>query len=106
MILFTLRTQGPAITGFECRGHADFAAYGKDIVCAAVSILATTCVNALETVAGVRAEAAVTDGKMKVSLPRDAGHDAQVILQSMRRGLRDIADAYPKNLQLIENERN
>ena len=105
MIRITLRLEDGLYAGFEAKGHALFAPHGRDIVCAAVSALTTTCVNALETVAGVRAEAAVTDGKMKVSLPRDAGHDAQVILAAMVQGLRDIAQQYPEHLQLIENSR-
>ena len=27
-------------TGFQVKGHAGFAAYGKDIICAGVSVLA------------------------------------------------------------------
>ncbi|MBR1586129.1 MAG: ribosomal-processing cysteine protease Prp [Clostridia bacterium] len=103
MIRVTLRSEGGRLTGFSCRGHAGFAAYGKDIVCAAVSVLTTTCVNALETVAGVQAKVRAEEGDMDVSLPPDAGRDAQVIMEAMRQGLRDIADAYPKHLQLIEN---
>ena len=57
MIRVTLHSRGDQITGFECRGHAGFDRAGRDIVCAAVSVLTTTCVNALETVAGVRPEA-------------------------------------------------
>ena len=40
-------------TGFSVRGHAGYAEAGSDIVCAAVSALTTTCVNAMESVAGV-----------------------------------------------------
>ena len=102
MIRVTLRMSGGEITGFECKGHAGFAEEGRDIVCAAVSILTTTCVNALESVAGVKPEAQAKDGRMAVSLPADAGHDAQVILRSMRQGLSDLAEEYPAYLQLNE----
>ena len=37
------------IRGFLSAGHADWAEEGSDIVCAAVSALTQTCVNALET---------------------------------------------------------
>lgn len=102
MIRVTLRRAGEAYTGFEVKGHAGFAEYGKDIVCAAVSALTVTCVNALESVAGVKASVSVQDGDMAVSLPPDAGHDAQVILAAMVQGLRDTADQYPNHLQLTE----
>jgi len=102
MIRATLRKAGEAYVGFEIKGHAGFADYGKDIVCAAVSVLSTTCVNALESVAGVKATVSVKEGGMAVSLPENAGHDAQVILRSMAQGLSDIAEQYPKHLQLTE----
>ncbi len=105
MIRIALRRENGLYAGFEAKGHALFAPHGQDIVCAAVSALTTTCVNALETVAGVRAEVTVRDGEMKVALPRDAGHDAQVILSAMAQGLRDVAQQYPEHLQLIENSR-
>ena len=34
--------------GFAIQGHAGYAAYGSDIVCAAVSALSTNTVNSLE----------------------------------------------------------
>ena len=102
MIRLTLRLTGDQITGFDCVGHAGFAQAGRDIVCAAVSILTTTCVNALESVAKVTPKVQVEDGKMLVSLPDSAGHDAQVILRAMRQGLRDLAEEYPRYFQLIE----
>lgn len=103
MIRVSLRMENGLYTGFACKGHAGYAAAGKDIVCAAVSTLTTTCVNALESVAGVKAEATVREGEMTVALPGNAGHDAQVILAAMVQGLRDVAEQYPQHLQLIEN---
>ena len=102
MIRLTLHESGGRLTGFECVGHAGYAEAGRDIVCAAVSILTTTCVNALESVAGIAPRVQASPGKMILSLPQDAGHDAQVILQAMRQGLRDLAEEYPRFFQLIE----
>ena len=102
MIRLTLHQTDGQLTGFECTGHAGYAEAGQDIVCAAVSILTTTCANALESVAGIQATVHAEPGKMMLSLPRDAGHDAQVILKAMRQGLRDLAEEYPRYFQLIE----
>lgn len=103
MIRVTLHRKGDLITGFECVGHAGFAEEGSDIVCAAVSILTTTCANALETVAGLKPLVKAASGKMILALPDGSGHDAQVILKTMRQGLRDLMDAYPDYLLLREN---
>ena len=94
------RTGG--LCGFECRGHAGYAQAGSDIVCAAVSVLSTTCVNALESVAGVKPQLIVRDGLMKAVVPEDSPmtHDAQVILRTFEQGIRDVASSYPKYIHI------
>ena len=103
MIRCTVHEKGGMITGFECKGHAGFAESGQDIVCAAVSILTTTCANALETVAGVRPLVSAQSGDMFLALPAHSGHDAQVILKAMRQGMRDLAEEYPDHFHLTEH---
>ena len=39
---------------------------------------------------------------MLLALPKDSGHDAQVILQTMRQGLRDLAEEYSRYILLNE----
>ena len=103
MIRIALFRAGEKILGFECKGHAGYAEAGNDIVCAAVSILTTTCANALESVAGVMAEAEVRDGYMKVLLPeQEATEKTQIIFRTIHQGLQDLSDAYPKYLRLNE----
>lgn len=94
------------LTGFTCKGHADWADEGSDIVCAAVSALTTCCVNALETVARVTPRVKVSDGLLEVILPDTSSHDAQVIMKSMVQGLKDVSGAYPANVHLICSDEN
>ena len=104
MIRAKIIRAGEQILGFECKGHAGYAEEGSDIICAAVSILTTTCVNALESVAGVKGKAKVDEGYMQVLIEKDqANHDTQVIFRTVIQGLRDLTDAYPEYLQLKEN---
>ena len=51
-VLYT--AESGQVTSFLCAGHAAYADEGQDIVCAAVSALTETCVNALERVAHVK----------------------------------------------------
>ncbi len=82
-------------TGFAVEGHAGWAEEGSDIVCAAVSVLTCTCANALESVCGLHPGVSARKGRMRVSLPGDAGHDAQVVLGVLRQGLGDLQEQYP-----------
>ena len=38
--------------GFKCDGHAGYAEYGQDIVCAALSVLTINTINSIENFAG------------------------------------------------------
>jgi uncharacterized protein YsxB (DUF464 family) len=102
MIRVTLHWKDGQITGFECAGHAGFAEEGSDIVCAAVSILTCACANALESVCGLRPETRARKGSMRVRIPGNAGHDAQVVLGVLRQGLGDLQEQYPDFIEFDE----
>ena len=36
------------VLGFECVGHAGFARFGQDIVCAGISILVQNTINSIQ----------------------------------------------------------
>ena len=97
-------------TGFSVRGHAGYAEAGSDIVCAAVSALTTTCVNAMESVAGVLPHVTGgTDGALGAEIPRDLTasqfRDCQVLLGALRQGLADLVEGYPRYVSLSKEER-
>ena len=49
MITFTVyKDSSGNYKGFDCTGHAGFANHGKDIVCAAVSVLVINTINSIE----------------------------------------------------------
>ena len=111
MISAVLYRENGRYTGFDASGHSGYAEEGSDIVCAAVSILTCTCVNALESVCGlVPRVTANREGILSFSLPKrtaeeDAG--AQILMGALRQGLSDLAEAYPQYVQLtIQNGGN
>ena len=107
MTTVSVRYEDGAVSSITVKDHADYAEYGHDIVCAAASVLITTCANALESVAGVSpiTHADERTAEIRVSLPKQLApqqaHDAQIILRTAVQGFRDIAQQYPKNLQII-----
>ncbi|MBQ8161775.1 MAG: ribosomal-processing cysteine protease Prp [Clostridia bacterium] len=92
------------ITAFEGKGHSGYAESGSDIVCAAVSVLSCTCVNALESVLGIRPNIwGGDDGFLAFTLPEldDAAMDrAQILMKALKQGLDDVACEYPRNLHV------
>jgi len=108
MTTLTVIREGEMFREFVLSGHAGYGKYGQDIVCAAVSALITTCVNALETVAGVKptVEQEAASAMIRVTLPNNmdevARHDAQVILRTTLQGFEDISSVYPKHMKIID----
>ena len=97
------RTPKGKLSGFSVTGHSGAGFHGEDVVCAAVSALSVTAVNALERVAGIAVSPFVSDGMLHVRLsgritPKQR-HDAKIILQTARLGLYQIARRHPRHVR-------
>jgi len=97
------------LVGFEISGHAGYAEIGRDIVCAAISFLATTTVNSLEEQlsVGPQYEVNETDGHLLCSLSlekmgSDDQQKAQVILKTLEIGLKSIEQEYGQYVKLLQ----
>ena len=92
--------------GIRVSGHAGYAPAGEDIVCAAASVLITTCANAMESVAGLEPLVSQDEAAAEISvalppaLSPEQEHDAQVVFRTVLQGLRDVAQEYPKHLKI------
>ncbi len=107
MTTLEVRRDEQGLRGLKVSGHAGYAKSGGDIVCAAASVLITTCANALESVAGI-APVVVQSQKpaaIAVELPQGLSpaqlHDARIILRTALTGFQDVAAQYPRYLQII-----
>jgi len=109
MIHAVLEKGEAGLAGCRMTGHSGWAEAGSDIVCAAVSILGSTCVNALESVCGI--QPVVTgneDGVLSFHLPEmtaEENEKAQILMGALRQGLSDLAAEYPQNVKLSMKER-
>lgn len=94
------------ILGFEFSGHAFFAEAGNDIVCAGISVLATTTVNSLEIQLGIRDHYDVDEkkGYLKCMLPQDLSPEkflkAQIILKTLEIGIKSIELNYGQYIKI------
>ena len=111
MISAVLFRDGSDLTGCRIEGHSGWASAGNDIVCAAVSILGCTCVNALESVCGVIptiTEYNEKNGVLAFELPvmtEAENGKAQILMGALRQGLEDLTAEYPQNVTLSIKER-
>ena len=92
------------LTACRITGHSGQAEAGRDIVCAAVSILGCTCVNAMESVCGlIPLITENEDGVLAFQLPEmtpEENATAQILMGALKQGLTDLADSYPQNVTL------
>ena len=110
MISAVLYRNGNRYTGFRASGHSGYAERGSDIVCAGVSCLSITCVNALESLLGVQTDPGMDEetGLLAFELPELSGEresGAQLLMAALGQGLSDLQDAYPGYVKYEIKER-
>ncbi len=89
-------------------GHANFEEYGKDIVCASVSSIVTTSVNACLR---VEANSLVYQeeydkqelSKLTIEVMSD-NKNVLLILENMIQMLEELAETYKKNIKIIKED--
>jgi len=103
------RNGGPegAIVNLKVRGHAGFAGYGDDIVCAAASATAYTAAGALTKLCGApRGCAKERDGFFEIKPPAfknaDDAYRAGIIMEAAYIGYKQIEASYPGFLSVTE----
>ena len=95
------------ICGIESRGHADFAEYGSDIVCAGVSALMINAANSLEqfTEDELKIEEGGADGGyLMFRLGSERSAEAELLMKSLILGLRSIEETYGNQYLTLKDE--
>lgn len=94
------------ITGFRCRGHAGFAGKGKDIVCAAVSVLVLNTINSIEQFTGDVFSGEQDEENAVIDFQLEDGYSekSQLLLKSMVFGLTNIEAENKKFISITFEE--
>lgn len=90
-------------TRLSCIGHAGFDRCGKDIVCAAVSVLVLNTLNAVEAFTDEKFdfENDPDSGLLDIRFQKPGGHDAGLLLDAMVLGLKEIQSQYGTDYILL-----
>lgn len=83
--------------GFQLKGHAGFAEYGQDIVCAAVSALSINTVNSIDS---------LTDDKIKVKTDEKKGFLSLKFLSPVSSGSEILLDSLSLGIKGIIEDNN
>ena len=89
------------IQGFEAKGHAEAGPRGKDIVCAAVSVLTDSVFLGLDKHLHREMEWSADNGDIFVRLKDKPDDLTEAILATLVLGLTEIQKIYPDRLRIL-----
>ena len=86
------------IKEIKISGHSNFAEFGKDIVCAAVSSIVTTTINNILSLDNKAIKYEDNDGYILIT--NEDNEIADKLLNNMLSMLNELAEDYPKNIKI------
>ena len=93
------KTRAGEYRGFTCEGHAGYATYGKDIVCASISVLVINTINSLEEITGEEMDVFADDNRGSIRcffVNSPLKETSGVLMDSLVLGLTRIEQQYGK----------
>ncbi|MBR1876013.1 MAG: ribosomal-processing cysteine protease Prp [Lachnospiraceae bacterium] len=108
--MITVKTYGDRenFKGFKVEGHALFDDPGKDVICAAVSILTINTINAIdEFVKGEKMEISTDEDRGIIECrftDHRPGRDAMLLIDAFLLGIRGIEKEYGREYLRLESE--
>lgn len=101
------------IEKYIVKGHANYASYGEDIVCSAVSVLAQTTLIALNEVCDIdeneieymiNEEIGYLGASLSNNISQEKMEKAQIVFKTFEVGVKSIIESYPKYVTLQYRE--
>ncbi len=104
------REDDDRIKSISSDGHSGYAEEGSDIVCASVSVLIQNAQKTFEEILDIDTFYTVDVDKpsLSITLPTLSGEDAKMadlIMKSTVNGLYDLADTFPKYINIKEKRK-
>lgn len=87
--------------GIVIDGHAGFAEKGKDVVCAAVTVLAFNLINSMEALTEDSIEYLADEpGHIEIEF-KNLSEQGKLLIDSFFIGIGEVSRAYPEYVQII-----
>ncbi len=87
--------------GITIKGHAHYAEPGKDIVCAAVSVLVQTLIQSVEELTADKIEYSMSPGTVDIKF-WCLSDQSKVLIDAFFIGVKGVAISYPAYVKVIE----
>ncbi len=103
MIRVRFFSSGETITGFSVCGHAGYAPYGEDIVCASVSSAVQLTVNAITEILKLPAEVSAEGEEVMLMLSSQAdAKNAQPFFKALHLHLELLSQDFEKTILFVD----
>lgn len=86
----------------QIRGHANYATYGEDILCASVSSIVYTTVNGIMNL-DKKAISFIDEKEMEIKILQE-NQVVKILINNMLELLEDLTKQYPRNIKIIKGE--
>ena len=100
--------KGSHIVKYVVSGHTGYSEEGSDIVCAAVSTVATHTLNGLTDVVGIVVGYEVRDAYLECIVPDDISEEkrkqSDILLNSMYLTFKSLEEQYKEYITIIDME--
>ncbi|KLL02872.1 MAG: hypothetical protein MRERV_64c008 [Mycoplasmataceae bacterium RV_VA103A] len=88
----------------KIQGHAEYASYGKDLVCAGFSAIVNGTINFLQENYAQNCKILVSSNEVLINCLFPDKQDFQLCLKMFFYQVKNIAFAYPQCFQFLEND--
>lgn len=90
--------------GFEVSGHANFAEYGQDIVCASVTSAVQLTINGISEILKVDSRIKVLDNSVSIMLPENPNSSTIAFLKALYLHLELLSQDYNGTIKITNVE--
>ncbi len=97
-----LTTNG-RLKGFAIKGHAGYALFGEDIVCASVSSSVMMTANTVTEILKVKADVKALDNEIRCGLLEESD-EAENLLKGLKLHLQLLSEDYPNTIKVTISE--
>lgn len=109
MVLIEIFRKNGKVVGYKGSGHSGHDEIGKDIVCAAISVILQNPLVGMEGVLGIIPKYSVnSDGYLEVDLTKSniQGKEKElaILIETMIVMTKSLVNEYPNSLKLVERE--
>lgn len=109
MVEIEILKKNGKVVKYSAKGHAEYAEYGNDIVCAALSMAMQFPLGGMQEILDITPRFEIdSDGYLDVDIRgmefSNKEKEVAILLDTMVLMLKELAKGYPKHIKLVEKE--